>query len=268
MSDHIEQEGREAPAKAAATLGDILYANPSADPVPEGEWAGLVRQVAAGDLPSLHALYERASRPVFVLALRICGTRVEAEDVTLEVFLDVWRRAWSYDAAEGTVLSWIMNQARTRARDRARLASRAIGAEGESAEPLDRIVLPASVQARLARRMADHLHDEPAPPPAGDWLEPAWEVVAPGISCKLLATDAERERVSMLVRLDPGASYPPHIHAGLEELHLLEGELHIDERTLVPGDYNRAEAASGDKHVWSETGCACVLSTNTSDRLL
>jgi quercetin dioxygenase-like cupin family protein len=76
---------------------------------------------------------------------------------------------------------------------------------------------------------------------ANENLEPAWEAVAPGISCKIPATDAEGHRVSMLVRLAPGADYPPHVHAGLEELHLLAGELWIDDRKLSPGDYNRAE---------------------------
>jgi anti-sigma factor ChrR (cupin superfamily) len=77
----------------------------------------------------------------------------------------------------------------------------------------------------------------------------------------------ERHRVSMLVRLAPGVDYPPHTHAGVEELHLLDGELWIDDRKLHPGDYNRAEPGSGDQRVWSETGCTCVLITSTRDRL-
>ena len=97
------------------------------------------------------------------------------------------------------------------------------------------------------------------------WQEPEWEDVAPGISCKLLATDTERDRVSMLVRLAPGASYPPHRHAGVEELFLLQGELWIEDRRLYPGDYNRGEVGAADKHVWSETGCTCVLITSPSD---
>ena len=97
--------------------------------------------------------------------------------------------------------------------------------------------------------------------------EPEWEEVAPGISCKLLATDTPNARVSMLVRLAPGVDYPPHTHAGVEELHLLDGELWIDDRKLFPGDYNRAEQGTADKRVWSETGCTCVLITSTLDRL-
>jgi anti-sigma factor ChrR (cupin superfamily) len=105
------------------------------------------------------------------------------------------------------------------------------------------------------------------PPPALQWSEPEWEQVSPGIECKLLAADTERHRVSMLVRLAPGASYPAHIHAGIEELHLLAGELWIDDRKLVPGDYNYGAPGAGDDRVWSETGCTCVLITSTKDIL-
>jgi anti-sigma factor ChrR (cupin superfamily) len=89
-----------------------------------------------------------------------------------------------------------------------------------------------------------------------------------GISCKLLATDEIHSRVSMLVCLAPGVDYPAHTHAGVEELHLLEGELMIDGRKLYLGDYNRAEPGSLDARVWSATGCTCVLITSPQDRLL
>jgi anti-sigma factor ChrR (cupin superfamily) len=133
--------------------------------------------------------------------------------------------------------------------------------------PADVLRPTASLQERLARRIAADTGEDPVPPPARQWKEPEWEEVAPGIFCKLLATDTERQRVSMLVRLLRGVEYPPHTHAGLEELHLLDGELWIDDRKLYPGDYNRAEAPSGDKRVWSETGCTCVLVTSTRDVL-
>jgi anti-sigma factor ChrR (cupin superfamily) len=133
--------------------------------------------------------------------------------------------------------------------------------------PTDVLRPPSSLQERLARRIADETGENVVAPPPKQWDEPAWEEVAPGIFCKLMATDTERHRVSMLVRLSPGVEYPPHTHAGLEELFLLDGELWIDDRKLYPGDYNRAEAGSGDKRVWSETGCTCVLVTSTRDIL-
>lgn len=133
--------------------------------------------------------------------------------------------------------------------------------------PTDVLRPAASLQGRLARRISAETGAEPVLPPARQWSEPEWEEVAPGISCKLLASDAEKHRISMLVRLAPGGEYPPHTHAGVEELHLLDGELWIDDRKLYPGDYNRAEPGSGDKRVWSETGCTCVLITSTEDVL-
>jgi anti-sigma factor ChrR (cupin superfamily) len=132
--------------------------------------------------------------------------------------------------------------------------------------PTDVLRPTSSLQQRLADRIAADTGTA-AVVPARQWSEPAWEDVAPGIACKILARDLERHVVSMLVRLMPGAEYPPHTHAGIEELHLLDGELWIDDRKLLPGDYNRAEPGTSDKRVWSETGCTCVLITSTRDIL-
>jgi anti-sigma factor ChrR (cupin superfamily) len=126
----------------------------------------------------------------------------------------------------------------------------------------------ASLWERLAQRIADETGGQPLLPSPQRWTEPEWMEAAPGISCKLLATDTAKNRVSMLVRLAPGTEYPPHRHTGLEELHLLHGELMIGDRKLYPGDYNRAEAGSADYRVWSETGCTCVLVTSYHDVIL
>jgi RNA polymerase sigma-70 factor (ECF subfamily) len=56
--------------------------------------------------------------------MRITCNRQTAEEVTLDVFHEVWRRASRYDPAGGTVLGWIMNQARSRAIDRLRFDNR------------------------------------------------------------------------------------------------------------------------------------------------
>jgi anti-sigma factor ChrR (cupin superfamily) len=133
--------------------------------------------------------------------------------------------------------------------------------------PTDVLRPTTSLQARLALRIAEETGQPPVLPSAPRWSEPVWEQVAPGIECKLLATDMERHRVSMLVRLAPGASYPGHTHAGVEELHLLDGELWVDDRKLFPGDYNYGAPGAGDDRVWSETGCTCVLITSTKDTL-
>jgi anti-sigma factor ChrR (cupin superfamily) len=128
---------------------------------------------------------------------------------------------------------------------------------------------PKSLWNRLARRIGTEgwpaIEQELALEP--DWPDMEWEQPAPGIYCKILAIDSERNRVSMLVRLDPRVEYPPHVHAGIEELHLLDGELWINDRKLHPGDYSRAEPGTADHRVWSETGCTCVLMTSPDDAL-
>jgi RNA polymerase sigma-70 factor (ECF subfamily) len=120
--------------RSPSTLGDVLYAK-SKVLVREQDWAALVQSIASGDQLALHALYERAHRPVFTLIMRITANRETAEELTLDVFHDVWRRASLYDAANGTVLGWIMNQARSRAIDRLRFESRKKRSNGGAEQP-------------------------------------------------------------------------------------------------------------------------------------
>ena len=382
---------------APRTLGDVLYSSSSQPLVSEKNWGRLAELAAGRDAFALHALYERAHRPVFTLIVRLTSNQETAEELTLDVFDDMWRGASRYDRANGTVLGWIMSLARSKAIDwlrleqqqrrpdsgsdgglllidtpdyrdvlkfkeqsarlRAALAlltpeeraaielaffselthvqvagrlkrpsstvkawirsglhklrqvdatnacdqsqavcAHAIGAlppldvasieahlsscwqcrrERESlrsvvnafaAWPVDVLRPAASLKKRIGSIASADGNDATASTEPR-WSAPEWENVAPGISCKLLATNTENHLVSMLVRLAPGGEYPPHTHAGLEELHLLDGELWIDERKLHAGDYNRAEPGTTDKRVWSETGCTCMLITSTRDAL-
>jgi RNA polymerase sigma-70 factor, ECF subfamily len=120
--------------KPPATLADVLYATSKA-PVAEQEWAALIQSIAAGDQVALHALYDRAHHIVFTLVMRLTANRETAEELTVDVFHDVWRRASTYDTASGTVLGWIMNQARSRAIDRLRFESRKKRRHDGDAEP-------------------------------------------------------------------------------------------------------------------------------------
>lgn len=250
------------------TLGDLLYADKTKSFVPESDWTALVQLVAAGDLRALHALYDRSHRIVFSLAARITCTREAAEEVTLDVFEDVWQRASTYDD-KASVLGWIANQARRQAVERLP-PDQDIEARRQ---PIDTAATRRSgalrpstmLQERLALRIAAKTGGDLVMPTRQRWVEPKWSEAAPGISYKLLASDTERNRVSMLVRLAPRVDYPPHTHAGIEELHLLHGELWINGRKLYAGDYNRAEPGTADERVWSETGCTCVLMTSARD---
>lgn len=93
-------------------------------PPAEAEWDELVRGVARGEPQALRALYDRTHRAVFTYAARIARSRETAEEIALDVYLDVWRRAATYDPESGSVMAWIMNQTRSRAIDRLRLENR------------------------------------------------------------------------------------------------------------------------------------------------
>jgi RNA polymerase sigma-70 factor (ECF subfamily) len=375
------------------TLADVLYAGGNAATVPERDWVQHVRCVATADLAALEALYDRAAAPVFTLIARMLKDCTAAEELTVDVFKEIWRRAPRYDPRTGPVIGWIMNMARSRASDRLWLerhdrradarpenalpapggeprehsraqqeralraalsmltaderltietavfrslphgdiplgtaksrirsalgkltlvlertagrvtpparcdraealyeyAMRAMSLDEAAAveshlagcaqcrrelEELRRVVdaleswgtdilrPPPNVRGRLARRVPAHEGDTRAAPP-----EPPWSQAAPGIQVKILSADSATDRVSLLVRLAPGFAYPSHRHADVEELYLLDGELWIDGRRLVPGDYNRAEPGTSDHVVWSGTGCSCVLITSAKDVL-
>ena len=250
------------PESQPLTLGDVLYANKGQALVSEHTWVGLVRSIAARDQHALHALYSQTYGVVFTWITRIVSDWEAAEDLTLDVFYDVWRTAASYDPASGSVVGWVMDKARSRAIGRPSPATIDV-----VSSPADILWPSTSRWDLLARRIAAETGEEPLVPAPEPRAEPDWLEVAPGISCKLLATDTEHDRVSMLVWLAPGVPYPPHRHAGVEELYLLHGELMIESRRLYPGDYTRAAPGSGDLFVWSGTGCMCVLLTSARDVL-
>jgi len=83
----------------------------------EDSLALLVSSAAGGDEQSLAQLYDRTSGLVYGLALRILREATSAEDITLEVYMQVWRTAQSYDPARGTVSAWLVTLARSRAID-------------------------------------------------------------------------------------------------------------------------------------------------------
>lgn len=110
--------------ESATTLGDVLYVDKTKVRKSETDWLRLVQSIATGDQIALHSLYEQTHRIVFTLIFRITKNRETAEEVTLDVYYDVWRRAPVYDPVDGPVIGWIMNQARSRAIDRLRFEHR------------------------------------------------------------------------------------------------------------------------------------------------
>jgi ChrR-like protein with cupin domain len=249
LAERAERRGSRLP-----TLGSLLNSYHSRR-VAEADWVSLVQAIGQRDHQAFQTLYLWTHRFVFAFLMAVTNDTFAAEALSLRVFQRLWREAPRYDPARDTVLAWIMNQARVCALDREPLtfketllgAAGAAGAEG-------------SVEAiEGARKLAQHATV------GAIEEEPDMEQVGPGLFCKVLASDHERMRLSMLVRLLPRGAYPAHAHAGVEQLYLLSGELWIDDRKLQAGAYNCAQPGSADERVWSETGCSCILVTSSSD---
>jgi RNA polymerase sigma-70 factor (ECF subfamily) len=99
-------------------------------------------RVAAGDEAAVSALYDATSHRVFGLALRILRNREDAEEVTLDVYAQVWRSRVPHDPARGSVLGFLLMVARTRAVDLLRSRSKRGSVEERVEDLLDSDELP------------------------------------------------------------------------------------------------------------------------------
>lgn len=103
------------PDPAPRTLGDLLYASPDEPRIAEQEWVDILRAIGAGDKTALRAIYDRSHPLVFTLIMCLTHDRATVEELTIDVYREVWRHASKHDPATATVLEWIMSEARLRA---------------------------------------------------------------------------------------------------------------------------------------------------------
>ena len=89
-----------------------------------------IARIAAGDAGALGELYDRYSRVVFGVVLRIVASPEAAEEVAQDVFHAVWRRAGTYRPERGSVKGWLFQIARNAAIDRLRTVDRHASDEG------------------------------------------------------------------------------------------------------------------------------------------
>ena len=102
----------------------------------------LLARAGLGDRAAFATLYERTSSHLFAVVLRINRDRAQAEDILQEVYVNVWRAASSFDAAQSQPLTWLTSIARNRAIDSLRRMQtqpqvRAAGSPADSRESED-----------------------------------------------------------------------------------------------------------------------------------
>ncbi|TWP36387.1 ECF RNA polymerase sigma factor SigK [Leekyejoonella antrihumi] len=94
---------------------------PDSDGEPPGDpLTTLLSASARGDESSFARLYDQTGPRIFGLVLRVIRDRAQAEEVTQEVYLDIWRQSARFDAARGSALSWMMTIAHRKSVDRVR----------------------------------------------------------------------------------------------------------------------------------------------------
>jgi RNA polymerase sigma-70 factor (ECF subfamily) len=94
-----------------------MFSSSMALPAPIHDDVDLVRRAAAGDGAAVLSLYDRHAPSILALAIRILGSRDEAEEVVQESFVRVWQDAAGYDPARAGFRAWICTIARNRALD-------------------------------------------------------------------------------------------------------------------------------------------------------
>jgi len=80
----------------------------------------LLARIVKGDQQAFSQLYDHTSTLLYTLALRILGSREEADELLQDVYLEVWRKVSRYDAGRGTPVAWLITLTRSRAIDRLR----------------------------------------------------------------------------------------------------------------------------------------------------
>lgn len=128
----------------------------------------------------------------------------------------------------------------------------------EYAEP------PARVREELLKRIARPTASAILRAAEGEWQDSPF----PGLTTKQLFVDGSTGNVTSLIRMKPGAVYPPHRHFGLEHCYVLEGDLVFDDHTLYAGDYEVAPDSTDHSPVTTRHGCLLLIMNNQRDQLL
>jgi RNA polymerase sigma-70 factor (ECF subfamily) len=149
--------------RGSARRPDHLSAVPSPAPGSAPDVGELLRTVARGDEAAFGRLYDLIAPRVYGLIRRVLRDPAQAEEVTQEVLVEVWRTAARFDAARGSATAWVLTIAHRRAVDRVRseqaAADRTMKVGSASVDtPYDEVV--DEVVGRLERQQVRHCLDD------------------------------------------------------------------------------------------------------------
>jgi anti-sigma factor ChrR (cupin superfamily) len=157
----------------------------------------------------------------------------------------------------------------------------------EAVEILGRAVEPTDPPPSLKARLLERVHPDAVSPAAvqtwkawqaspagvkevivrgsdGDWQATA----IAGVSVRRLYVDRAADRVTMLVRMAAGCTYPAHRHGGVEECYVVEGDLYGPGFEMKAGDYQRLEGGSVHGIQGTRAGCVALIISSLHDELL
>ncbi len=142
---------------------------------------------------------------------------------------------------------------------------------------------PPGLRERVLARARAEKREAPAAQPWKEWTstegagefslalaaQGTWDRTAfQGVETRRLFVDRAGDRITMLVRMAPGSSYPSHRHGGPEECYVLQGVLRSGDLRMEAGDYKHAAEGSVDPVQSTEEGCLLLIASSAHDELL
>ena len=105
--------------------GELASTSGTSAPSVHAALAELLKSCSRGDEAAFAKLYDATSARLFGLVLRTVRDRAQAEEVTQDAYLDIWRNSARFDPDRGSAMSWLMTIGHRKAVDRVRSAEAA-----------------------------------------------------------------------------------------------------------------------------------------------
>ncbi len=96
----------------------------------ESDLSDLLKKITIKDQSAFGKLYRATSPNVYALANRMLKNKLDAEEITYDVYMQIWNNADKYDPSRSSPLGWILMITRTRSLDKIRKESRSKYLEG------------------------------------------------------------------------------------------------------------------------------------------